>query len=191
VTFLSPRQLGAMDNSDDELQLMTEVAVLDARLKKADCTCDESMYSHRFENFKDQPLANRLKLWRFRKQLREKLVAEMLPLSAASGETATAAPAVIKEEIKQERDNKRKFEEPARVHGNVSKSKPTFSYKPHQDDSAPVMSPLHVAFAKQSVEQLRKRPKMTGPELIQHWNSLYADGSITVEIPRSCKGHQA
>ena len=39
MTFLSPRQLGAMDDSDDELQLMTEVAVLDARLKKADCTC--------------------------------------------------------------------------------------------------------------------------------------------------------
>ena len=88
MTFLSPRQLGAMDDSDEELQLMTDVAVLDARLKKADCTCDETMYSHRFENFKGLPLANRLKLWRFRKQLREKLVAEMLPLSAASGETA-------------------------------------------------------------------------------------------------------
>ena len=75
MSFLFPRQLGAMDDSDDELQLMTDVALLDARLKKADCTCDETMYSHRFENFKDLPLANRLKLWRFRKQLREKLVA--------------------------------------------------------------------------------------------------------------------
>jgi hypothetical protein len=99
MTFLSPRQLGAMDDSDEELQLMTDVALLDSRLKKAGCPCDETMYSHeshRFQNFIELPLANRLKLWCFRKQLREKLVAEMLPLSAASGETAAAAPAFIK-----------------------------------------------------------------------------------------------
>ncbi len=35
-----------------------------------------------------------------------KLVAEILPLSAASGETAAAAPAVIKQEIKQETEKK-------------------------------------------------------------------------------------
>jgi hypothetical protein len=36
MTFLPPRQLGAMDDSDEELQWMTKVAVLDARLQKAD-----------------------------------------------------------------------------------------------------------------------------------------------------------
>ncbi len=29
MTFLSPQQLGAMDDSDEELRLMTDVAVLD------------------------------------------------------------------------------------------------------------------------------------------------------------------
>jgi hypothetical protein len=123
MTFLFPRQLGAMDDSDEELQMMTDVALLDSRLKKAGCPCDENMHSHRFQNFYEQPSAKRLKLWRFRKQLREKLVAEMLPLSAASGETAAAAATVVKQEIKQETEKKRKFEEPAYVHDNVAKSK--------------------------------------------------------------------
>jgi hypothetical protein len=73
MTFLFPRQLGAMDDSDEELQLMTDVALLDSRLKRAGCPCDETMYSHRFLNFNEQPSANRLKLWRFRKQLRKKI----------------------------------------------------------------------------------------------------------------------
>ncbi len=48
MTFLSPRQLGAMDDSDEELQLMTDVALLDSLLKKAGCPFDETMYSHCF-----------------------------------------------------------------------------------------------------------------------------------------------
>jgi hypothetical protein len=110
-----------MDDSDDEdaeLELMTDVAVLDTQLNKAGFPFDETMYSHRFLNFSEQPLAKRLKLWRFRKQLREKLVAEMLSPSAASGETAAAAPTVIKQEIKQETEKKRTFEQTAYVHDN-------------------------------------------------------------------------
>ena len=116
-----------MDDSDDEeLQLMTDVALLEARLKKAGCPFDETMYSHRFLNFEQQPLANKLKLWRFRKQLREKLLADTLSPSAASGETAAAAPTVIKPEIKQETEKEIKSEQTARVHVNVSKSRPIF-----------------------------------------------------------------
>jgi hypothetical protein len=128
MTFLFPRQLGAMDDSDEELQLIADVALLDSRLKKAGCPFDETMHSHRFLNFNEQPLANRLKLWSFRKQLREKLVAEMLSPSPASGETAAAALTVIKQEIKQETEKKRKIEETAYVHEFISKSKPNFRY---------------------------------------------------------------
>jgi hypothetical protein len=70
-------------------------------------------------------------------------------------------------------------------------SKPNFRYIERYDGSAPVMSPLHVAFAEQSVELLRKHPKMTGPDLIRQGNKQYESGSITVNITRSCKGHQA
>ncbi len=181
-----------MDDSDDEeLQLMTEVALLEARLKKAGCPFDETMYSHRFLNFEQQPLANRLKLWRFRKQLCEKLLAETLSPSAASGETAAAAPIVIKQEIKQETEKKRKFKETANVHDNVSKSRPNFAYIEHSDGSVPVMLLLHVALAEKSVELLHQRPKSTAPDLIRHWNLQWETRSITVPIARSCKGHQA
>lgn len=179
-----------MDDSDDEeLQLMTDVALLEGRLKKAGCPFDETMYSHRFLNFEQQPLAKRLKLWRFRKQLREKLLADTLSPSAASGETAAAAPTVIKQEIKLETEIK--SEQTARVHGNVSKSRPIFAYIEHPGRIPPEMSPLHVAFAERSVELLRRRPKSFASDLILHWNLLWEKGEIPVPIPRSCKGHQA
>jgi hypothetical protein len=64
------------------------------------------------------------------------------------------------------------------------KTKPKFRYIEHPDKSAPLMSPLHVAFATKSVELLRKRPTLTGPELIELWNQEHENGSITVETAR-------
>jgi hypothetical protein len=101
-----------MDDSDEELQLINDVARLDSRLKEAGCPCDENLYAHLFRDSDVKPLAKRLKLWRFRKELlRQKLVASVLlrsALSAASGETAATSPPVVK----QETEHKRKFEEP-------------------------------------------------------------------------------
>ncbi len=109
MTFLSPRQLGAMDDSDEEMQLINDVARLDSQLKQAGCPCDENLYVHLSRDLNAKPLAKRLKLWRFRKELlREKLVAFQLSRSTASGETAAASSPVLK----QETERKRKFEEP-------------------------------------------------------------------------------
>jgi hypothetical protein len=52
--------------------------------------------------------------------------------------------------------------------------KRNFAYFEHPDGSAPSMSPLHVAFAANSVELLQKNPKMIGPDLIVHWNRDHA-----------------
>jgi hypothetical protein len=99
--FLFPLQLGevgVMDDSDEELQLIDDVARLDSQLKQAGCPCDENLYFHLFRDLNVKPLAKRLKLWCFRKELlREKLVACQLSrsaLSAASGETAATPPPV-------------------------------------------------------------------------------------------------
>jgi hypothetical protein len=53
--------------------LINDVALLDSQLEAAGCPCKENMYAHLFENFNDKPLAKRLKLWRFRKELRQKI----------------------------------------------------------------------------------------------------------------------
>jgi hypothetical protein len=111
LAFLFPRQIGAMDDSDEEMQLINDVALLDSRLKQAGCPCDETMYAHLFRDFHDQPFAKRLKLWRFRKGIRHKLLADLASHtapSASSGETAATSTPVIK----QETERKRKFEEP-------------------------------------------------------------------------------
>ncbi len=62
-------QLDAMDGSDEEMQLINDVALLDSQLEAAGCPCKEKMYAHLFRNFDDKPLAKRLKLWRFRQEL--------------------------------------------------------------------------------------------------------------------------
>jgi hypothetical protein len=119
MTFLFPRQIGPMDDSDEEMQLINDVNSLDSQLKQAGCPCDESLYVHLFQDLKEKPLARRLKLWRFRKELlRKKLVATQLSatqllLSAASGETAATSPHVIKQEMKR----KRKFDIQAKIRG--------------------------------------------------------------------------
>jgi hypothetical protein len=111
TAFLFPRQLDAMDDSDEEMQLINNVALLDSQLEAAGCPCKEKMYAHLFQKFNDKPLAKRSKLWRFRKELGQKLVAEMLSRSAPSalsGETAATSPPAIE----QETERKRKSEEP-------------------------------------------------------------------------------
>jgi hypothetical protein len=104
MAFLSPRQLGAMDDSDEELQSINNVARLDSQLEEAGCPCDETLCVHLFRDLDGKPLAKRSKLWRFRKELlRQKLVAFMLSrsaLSAASGNTAATSPPVVKQETK-------------------------------------------------------------------------------------------
>jgi hypothetical protein len=78
MAFSFARQLGAMGDSDEEMQLMTDVALLDSQLKQAGSPCDEKLYVHFFENFNDKTLAKRLKIWTFRKERGKKLVADML-----------------------------------------------------------------------------------------------------------------
>ncbi len=60
-----PRQLAAMGDSDEEMQLINDFALLDSQLEAAGCPCKEKMYAHLFENFNDKPLAKRSKLWRY------------------------------------------------------------------------------------------------------------------------------
>ncbi len=84
MTFLVPRQLGAMTDSDEEMQLINDVALLDSRLKKAGCPCDETMFAHLFRDFDAKPFAKRLKLWQFRKDMRQTLLDDMLSHSAPS-----------------------------------------------------------------------------------------------------------
>ncbi len=106
MAFLFPGHLGAMDDSDEELQLINDVALLDSQLKQAGCPCDENRYVHLFRDLDGKPLAKRLKLWRFRKDLRQKLVASLLSrseLSAASGETAATSPPVVNQETEHKR----------------------------------------------------------------------------------------
>ncbi len=57
-----------MDDSDEEMQLINDVARLDSQLKPAGCPCDENLYVHLFRDLNVKPLAKRLKLWRFRKE---------------------------------------------------------------------------------------------------------------------------
>ncbi len=56
MAFSFPRQLGAMDDSDEEMQLMTEVALLDKQLKQADRPCDAKIYAHLFQDLNAKPL---------------------------------------------------------------------------------------------------------------------------------------
>ena len=95
MAFSFPRQLGAMDDSDEEMILIKDVALLDSQLEAGGCPCKERMYAHLFEDFSAKPLPKRLKLWRFRKELSQKLVDDMLSRSApsaSSGETAATSP---------------------------------------------------------------------------------------------------
>ncbi len=107
MAFSFPRQLGAVDDSDEssdesddeEMQLINDVASLDSQLKQAGCPCDVNLNVQLFQDLNAKPLAKRLKLRRFRKELlRQKLVASQLSRSAASGETAAASPPGIKQE---------------------------------------------------------------------------------------------
>ena len=97
-----------MGDSDEEMQLMTEVALLDEQLKQADCPCDDKIYAHLFQDLEKTPVRKRVKIWRWRKELTQKLVDAMLSRSApsaSSGETAATSSPVIK----LEPDCKRKF----------------------------------------------------------------------------------
>ncbi len=95
-----------MDDSDEEMQLINDVALLDSRLKQAGSPCDETKYAHLFRDFDDKPFAKRLKLWCFRKDMRQTLLADMLSRSApsaSSGETAAKSRPVIKQETVRKR----------------------------------------------------------------------------------------
>jgi hypothetical protein len=63
MAFSFPRQLGAMGDSDEEMQSMTDVALLDSLLKQAGCPCDEKLYVHlsSFQDLNAKQLAKRLK----------------------------------------------------------------------------------------------------------------------------------
>ncbi len=125
-----PRQLGAMGDSVEEMQLINDVALLDSRLKKAGCPCDETMFARLSRDFDANPFAKRLKLWQFRKNMRQRLLDDMLSHSApsaSSGETEATSPPVIK----QETERKRKFEEPPFVATSArpkENGKPIFCY---------------------------------------------------------------
>jgi hypothetical protein len=137
MTFLVSQQLGAMTDSDEEMQLMNDVALLDSRLKKAGCPCDETMFAHLFRDIDAKPFTKRLKLWQFRKDMRQTLLDDMLSHSApsaTSGETAATSPPVIK----QKTERKRKFEEPPFVATSArlkENGKPVFCYIQHPDES--------------------------------------------------------
>jgi hypothetical protein len=91
------------------MQLINDVALLDSRLKKAGCPCDEGMFEHLFRGFAANPISERIKLWQFKKGMRQRLLDDVLwqsAPSASSGQTAAASPPVIK----QETERKRKFE---------------------------------------------------------------------------------
>ena len=156
MAFSFPRQLCAMGDSDEEMQLMTEVALLDEQLKKADCPYDANIYAHLFKDLEQKPVEKRVRIWRWRKGLAQKFVDAMLSSSSAlsSGETAARNSC-----IKQETEPKRKFEEPQYVYHAAhshAKKKPKFSYFELSSGSAPLMSPIHVAFAQESVALLRE-----------------------------------
>jgi hypothetical protein len=153
------------------------------------------MYGHLFRDFYGKPLAKRLNLWRFRKELRQKLVVDRLSrsaLSAASGETTATSPPFVK----QETERKRNFEEPpfadpsAQLRDNLKK-KLKFKKIEHADGSAPFMSPLYVAFATKCVELLRKRNTLTGRQLIELWNQDLADVLSTAESARHGRGQNS
>jgi hypothetical protein len=174
MAFSFPRQLCAMSDSDEEMQLMTEVALLDEQLKKADCPYDANIYAHLFKDLEQKPVEKRVRIWRWRKGLAQKFVDAMLSSSSAlsSGETAARNSC-----IKQETEPKRKFEEPPYVYPAAhshAKKKPKFSYFELSSGSAPLMSPIHVAFAQESVALLRENPGLIGPELIAQWNTYHA-----------------
>jgi hypothetical protein len=61
MTFLPPRQLGDMDDSDDEMQLINDVDSLDSQLnlKEADYPCDETRFVHLSQDLNAKPLAKR------------------------------------------------------------------------------------------------------------------------------------
>jgi hypothetical protein len=102
MAFSFPLQLGAMSDSDEEMQLINDVARLDSQLEAACCPFKEKLYAHLFEKFNDKPLTKRLKLWLFRKELCQKLVDDMLSCSApsaSSGETVATSLPVIKAEV--------------------------------------------------------------------------------------------
>jgi hypothetical protein len=120
-----------MDDSDEELQLNNDVALLNSQLKETCCPCDEKLYAsvHLFRNLDGKPFAKRLKLWRFRKELSKTLVASLLSsscsaLSAASRDTAAKSPPGVK----QDTEHKRKLEEPpfAGPSKQLHDKKPTF-----------------------------------------------------------------
>jgi hypothetical protein len=174
MAFSFPRQLCAMGDSDEEMemQLMSEVALLDEQLKSAGRPCDNKIYAHLFQDLNAKPVCKRVKLWRWRLELTQKLVDAMLSRSSApsasSGETAATSSPVIK----LEPDCKRKFEE---AKEEAKKKKRKFGYIELPGGSAPLMSPIHVAFAAKSVALLRKQPGMIGPELIAEWNKDHAE----------------
>jgi hypothetical protein len=101
------------------IELINDVALLDSQLKQAGCPCDENLYVHLSQGLDLKPLARRLKLWRFRKELSQKIVAPLLSHSAlsalthtydfaASRGTAAMSPRVFEKETKR----KRKLDEP-------------------------------------------------------------------------------
>jgi hypothetical protein len=47
MAFSFPLQLGAMGDSDEEMQLINDVVLLDSQLKQAGCPCDEKLYVQR------------------------------------------------------------------------------------------------------------------------------------------------
>ena len=51
MTFLIPRQLGAMADSDEEMQLINDVALLDLQLEAAGCPCKEKNICPSFPKF--------------------------------------------------------------------------------------------------------------------------------------------
>jgi hypothetical protein len=73
-----------MDDSDEELQWINDVALLDSQLNQAGCPCDENLFVDLFQGLDVKPLAKRLKLWRFRKELSQKIVASVLSRYALS-----------------------------------------------------------------------------------------------------------
>jgi hypothetical protein len=76
-------------------------------------------------------------------------------------------------------DCKRKFEEPPYVYPSAlrddKKKKPKFRYIELPGGSKPLMSPIHVAFAANSVALLRQNPTLIGPELIAQWNKDHSE----------------
>jgi hypothetical protein len=113
-----------MGDSDEEMKLIND---LDSQLKQAGCPCNEKLDVHLFQDLNAKPLAKRLKLWSFRKEL-EWPICFRAPHRRHHQEKQQPRHRLLSS---WKRIVKRKFEEPPYVYPSAQlhdKKKPKFRY---------------------------------------------------------------